>query len=253
MRFTKGSGRSPIGRPNFFRRLVRFTSLSPGTRDMYVLALVTQKGGSGKSTLAVGIAVAAMGDGEGVVIVEADPQGTIPKRIARRGHPYPRVVRVADPAEIEGALVSLEAEGIWLTVIDTAATNNALAMLAIARADLCLIPVRPSPADIEAAIPTLIAIRRLNRRFAFVLNQTPPRGCRLSEAATSLNSLGVLALPYIGQRNDHQDALGAGLGVTEFAPEGKASEEIVALWDWISERLIVESNDHGQASLKTAC
>ena len=169
---------------------------------MYVLALVTQKGGSGKSTLAVGIAVAAMGNGERVAIVEADPQGTISKWIERRGHPYPRVVRVADPAEIEGALVSLEAEGIWLTVIDTAATNNALAMLAIARADLCLIPVRPSPADIEAAIPTLIAIRRLNRRFAFVLNQTPPRGCRLSEAATSLNSLGVLALPYVGQRND---------------------------------------------------
>src|SRR5258707_11784576 len=93
------------------------------------------------------------------------------------------------------------------------------------RADLCLIPVRPSPADIEAAIPTLIAIRRLNRRFAFVLNQTPPRGCRLSEAATSLNSLGVLALPYVGQRNDHQDALGAGLGVTEFAQEGRASQE----------------------------
>jgi chromosome partitioning protein len=66
--------------------------------------------------------------------------------------------------------------------------------------------------DIEAAIPTLIAIRRLDRRFSFVLNQTPPRGCRLSEAATSLNSLGVLALSYVGQRNDHQDALGAGLG-----------------------------------------
>ncbi|WP_445222321.1 hypothetical protein ACKWRH_05525 [Bradyrhizobium sp. Pa8] len=93
----------------------------------------------------------------------------------RRGHPYPQVVRISDPAEIEVALDSLEAEGIWLTVIDTAATNNALAVLAIARADLCLIPVRPSVADIEAAIPTLIAIRRLNRRFAFVLNQAPPR------------------------------------------------------------------------------
>ena len=33
------------------------------------------------------------------------------------------------------------------------------------------------------------------RRCAVVLNQTPPRGCRFSEAATSLNSLGVLALP----------------------------------------------------------
>src|SRR5436190_19463976 len=152
---------------------------------MYVRALVTQKGGSGKSTLAVGIAVAAMGNGESVAIVEAYQRGTISKWIERRGHPYPRVVRVADPAEIEGALVSLEAEGIWLTVIDTAATNNALAMLAIARADLRLIPVRPSPADIEAAIPTLIAIRRLKRRFALVLYQSSPQGCRLGETATS--------------------------------------------------------------------
>jgi chromosome partitioning protein len=162
---------------------------------MYVLALVTQKGGSGKSTLAVGLAVAAMENGERVAFVEADPQGTISKWKERRDDPYPRVVRVADPAEIDGALSRLEAEGIWLGIIDTAATNNALALRAIAKADLCLIPVRPSPADIEASIPTLIAIRRLNRRFAFVLNQTPPRGCRLSEAATSLNSLGVLALP----------------------------------------------------------
>jgi chromosome partitioning protein len=159
---------------------------------MYVLAVVTQKGGGGKSMLAVGLAVAAMEDGERVAFVEADPQVTVSEWKERRGNPCPRVVRVADPAEIEGALVRLEAEGIWLTVIDTAATNNALAMRAIARADLCLIPVRPSPADIQAAIPTLIAIRRLNRRFAFVLNQTPPRGCRLSEAATSLNSLGGL-------------------------------------------------------------
>ena len=211
---------------------------------MYVLALVTQKGGSGKSTLAVGLAVAAMENGERVAFVETDPQGTISKWKERRGHPYPRVVRVADPAEIEGALGSLEAEGIWLTVIDTAATNNAPAMRAIARADLCLIPVRPSPADIEAAIPTLIAIRRLNRRFSFVLNQTPPRGCRLSEAATSLNSLGVLALPYVGQRNDHQDALGAGLGVTEFAQEGRASEEVRELWRWVLKKLVEGSLDH---------
>ena len=211
---------------------------------MHVLALVTQKGGSGKSTLAVGLAVAAMENGERVAFVDADPQGTISKWKERRGDAYPSVVRVADPAELEGSLFRLQAQGIWLAIIDTAATNNALAMRAIARADLCLIPARPSPADIEASIPTLVAIRRLNRRFAFVLNQTPPRGCRLSEAATSLNSLGVLALPYVGQRNDHQDALGAGLGVTEFAQEGRASEQIRELWRWVLKKLVEGSFDH---------
>lgn len=220
---------------------------------MYVLALVTQKGGSGKSTLATGLAVAAMAHGERVALVEADAQGTIAKWKERRTNSYPHVDRIVDPADIDPVISRLEVDGIWLAIIDTAATNNALALGAIAKADLCLIPARPSPADIEAAIPTLIAIRRLNRRFAFILNQTPTRGGRLSEAATSLNSLGVLALPFIAQRNDHQDALGAGLGVTEFAPKGKASDEIVALWDWISKHLIVESPDHAQAALKTAC
>jgi chromosome partitioning protein len=219
---------------------------------MYVLALVTQKGGSGKSTLAVGLAVAAMENGERVAFIEADPQGTISKWKERRGKPYPRVDRVADPTEIEQALSRLEAEGIWLAIIDTAATNNVLAMHAIARADLCLIPARPSPADIEAAIPTLVAARKLKRRFAFILNQTPSRGCRLSEAATSLNSLGVLALPYVGQRNDHQDALGAGLGVTEFAKGGRASEEIRELWRWVLNKLIEGSFDHEQHATKAA-
>ena len=219
---------------------------------MYVLTLVTQKGGSGKSTLAVGLAVAAMENGERVAFVEADPQGTISKWKERRGKPYPRVDRVGDPTELERALSRLEAEGIWLAIIDTAATNNALAMHAIARADLCLIPARPSPADIEAAIPTLVAIRRLKRRFAFVLNQTPPRGCRLSEAATSLNSLGVLALPYVGQRNDHQDALGTGLGVTEFAKGGRASDEIRELWRWVLNKLVEGSFDHEQHATKAA-
>jgi chromosome partitioning protein len=195
--------------------------------DMYVLTLVTQKGGSGKSTLAVGLAVAAMENGERVAFVEADPQGTISKWKERRGSAYPRVDRVADPAEIERVLSRLEAEGIGLAIIDTAAT--------------------------EAAIPTLIAIRRLNRRFAFVLNQTPPRGGRLSEAATSLNSLGVLALPYVVQRNDHQDALGTGLGVTEFAQDGKASEEVRELWRWVLKKLVEGSLDHEPHAKKAAC
>jgi len=47
------------------------------------------------------------------------------------------------------------------------------------------------------------------------------------------------------QRNDYQDALGAGLGVTEFAPEGKASEEIRALWGWVSKQLNREAVVHG--------
>jgi Mrp family chromosome partitioning ATPase len=76
----------PVG--SSFPTTFAFRSLSSGgAQDMYVLALVTQKGGSGKSTLAVGLAVAAMENGERVAFVEADPQGTISKWKEQRGTP----------------------------------------------------------------------------------------------------------------------------------------------------------------------
>jgi len=43
------------------------------------------------------------------------------------------------------------------------------------------------------------------------------------------------------------------LAVSEFAKRGKASEEILALWRWVSTQLSEESSDHGQTVLKAAC
>jgi chromosome partitioning protein len=62
----------------------------------------------------------------------------------------------------------------------------------------------------------------------------------------------VLALPFIVARNDHQDALGAGFAVTEFAPDGKAACEIRDLWQWVSKKLSAESLDYGKARIKAA-
>ena len=46
-----------------------------------------------------------------------------------------------------------------------------------------------------------------------------------------------LARPFIGMRNDHQDALAAGLAVSEFSPFGKSADEIRDLWQWVEQRL----------------
>jgi hypothetical protein len=59
-------------------------------------------------------------------------------------------------------------------------------------------------------------------------------------------------------RNDQQDALGAGLGVTEYAPRGKSAEEVRALWMWIRARLScgpvpeVEAPAHKNAPMSAA-
>ena len=142
---------------------------------MHAIVVATQKGGSGKSTLAIGLAIAAMDDGHRVGVIDADPQGTISNWSRRRTNPKPRIARAGNGMAIERAILDLRREGFTLAVVDSPATDNVLSASAIAAADLCLIPARPSPADIEAALPTLGTVRRLDKRFAFVLNQTPAR------------------------------------------------------------------------------
>jgi chromosome partitioning protein len=210
---------------------------------MYTIVLATQKGGSGKSTLAIGLALAAMQDGHTVRLIETDPQGTISNWKRRRTDAEPIVEPINNTGEIPQRLQAYERCGVTLTIIDTAGSVNAMTAAAIRAADLCLIPTRPSPADIEATAPTLGVVRSCGKPFAFVLNQTPFRGQRINNAAATLGDeaaldvAGVLALPYIVMRNDHQDALGAGLAVTEYAPAGKSAEEVRDLWRWVEKKL----------------
>jgi chromosome partitioning protein len=211
---------------------------------MHTIALVTQKGGSGKSTLAIGLAVAAMQDGHKVRLLETGPQATVSNWGRRRTAAEPAVETANGSLEIEQKLAAFERSGVTLTIVDTGGGNNTTMEAAIAAADLCLIPARPSPADIEATAQTLRIIRDNDKPFAFVLNQTPPRSYRITNAAATLSDtaveldvMGVLALPTIVLRNDQQDALGAGLSVTEYASTGKSSEEIRGLWQWIWRKL----------------
>ena len=210
---------------------------------MHTIVLATQKGGSGKSTLAIGLALAAIHAGHSVRLIETDSQGTLSNWQSRRPYAEPLVEPVYVAADVEQRLQSMGNEGVSLTIVDTAGGTNAATIAAIRYADLCLIPARPSVADIEATAPTLSAIRAWNKQFAFVLNQTAIRGQRITNAAgalgeqAALDLADVLAQPFIVMRNDHQDALSAGLAVSEFAPGSKSADEIRGLWQWIESRL----------------
>src|SRR6202521_5563828 len=210
---------------------------------MHTIVLATQKGGSGKSTLAIGLAIAAIEAGHTVRLIETDPQGTLSNWQSRRIYAEPLVEPAYSAGEIEQRLQSLDRSGVTLTIVDTAGGVSAATTAAIRYADLCLIPARPSVADIEATAPTLSVIRAWNKPFAFVLNQTPIRGQRVSNAATALDDKAALdvsrflAQPFIVMRNDHQDALSAGLAVSEYAPASKSADEIRSLWQWIETRL----------------
>ena len=216
---------------------------------MHTIVLATQKGGSGKSTLAIGLALAAIQAGHSVRLIETDSQGTLSNWQSRRPYAEPLVEPIYVAADVEQRLQSLGKEGLSLTIVDTAGGTSAATIAAIRYADLCLIPARPSVADIEATAPTLSAIRAWNKPFAFVLNQTAIRGQRITNAAgalgeqAALDLADVLALPFIVMRNDHQDALSAGLAVSEFAPGSKSADEIRGLWQWVETRLNISATN----------
>ena len=206
---------------------------------MHTIVLATQKGGSGKTTLAIGLALAAMEAGHTVRLIETDTQGTLSNWQERRKQTNAIVERVYAAGDIEERLQSLRNSGVTLAIIDTAGGINAATTSAIRYGDLCLIPARPNLADIEATASTLQTARAWRTPFAFVLNQTPIRGQRLTNAATSLadGAEDLVAQPFVVMRNDHQDALSAGLAVSEYSPFGKSADEIRALWQWVAAKL----------------
>ena len=203
---------------------------------MKVVSFVTQKGGSGKTTLALNFAIAAMAGKKRVVILDMDPQGTARKWYERREEENPPLIEIA-AADLEKAIAGARARKFDWVLIDTPGRDDAAQAAAIRVADFCIIPCRPSAADLEATPTTVETIKRLKKPYAFVLPQTPPRSFRIREAQSGLSYLGTVSPTPVVLRNAYQDAQSMGLGVTEYEPEGRAANEVLDCWKWIVSRV----------------
>lgn len=203
---------------------------------MPVVSFVTQKGGSGKTTLAFACAVAAEQVGHKVLLIDMDPQRTAESWYQDREANTPQLITL-DSTQLDQAITTAQANGFDLILIDTPGRDEPSVATAIRASDLCIIPCRPTPADMKATPQTVNTINRLTKPAAFVLTQTPPRSFRIREAKKGLSVLAIVAPVHIVMRTAYQDAQSAGLGVTEYEPDGKAAQEIRQLWNWITKKL----------------
>jgi chromosome partitioning protein len=207
---------------------------------MRTIAFLTQKGGTGKTTLAASLAVAAAQSGERVIALDLDPQASLARWGERRSGAKVKYQVMVEPLErdrlprLRAILEGLAGAGFTLAVFDTAGADGPSVRLVTEAADLCLLPARPTIMDVEATAGTFRAVFLAKRKAAFVLNQCPAiyRSSRAGDAARGLTALGVLAEPMLFTRMDYQDAIAAGLGVTEYGRDGRAAQEMRALWSW---------------------
>ena len=206
---------------------------------MKIVAVLNQKGGSGKSTLATNLARALQLRGHKVLLVDTDSQGTVLDwSAAQEDVEMPAVVAIDRPV-LEKELPKLAASFDYV-VIDGTSKIGPLTSSAVKVADVVLIPVQPSAADLWAAADVVEVVK--SRRLllgvpeaVFVISRQI-QGTRL--ASTVEAALGELELPVLKgrttQRVAYADAIGLGLAATDLEDE-KARQEINTITDEVLE------------------
>lgn len=198
---------------------------------MKVLSIVCQKGGSAKTTTAINLAVEATRRGLEVALIDLDPQVSACDWKDIRGD-KPPVVAATPVPHLERALKAAADAGADLAIIDTAGRANDTASAAARAADLVLIPLQPSLADLNTVEATLNIIRLAGGKPArALLARVRAAGNRHEETTAWLAAKGVEVCPvFLGERVIFQDAYAMGLGVSEAEPHGKAAEEVQQLY-----------------------
>ena len=204
---------------------------------MEVYSFISQKGGTGKSTLARQFAVL---NGPSLLI-DRDPQHTTAKWWNRRRElnpapDFPDLIDL-DGTTLTAAVDALRRKTDGLLFIDTRPAVEEPEAEAARVSDLVIIPVRPSPDDLEAVGETLKIVRRLNKRAVLVVNAAKTAGRALS-ARAALSRYPVPVCPvHIADRTVYLDASLDGRGVGEMRGHAarEASEELRKAWEWIQE------------------
>ncbi|HRH73541.1 AAA family ATPase [Zoogloea sp.] len=175
-----------------------------------VVTVLSQKGGAGKSTLTMQLAGGLVRKGLRVVVIDLDPQETALRwsHAAPEGTPFPATVIQLGTAidGLGGCLRKIVREGGIVLLDCPPSIEHPATVAALQEADVALVPVVPSPADlwstkgVERLILQVQASRK-GLRAALV----PNRVVRTNLAWDVLEVMRDFSLPVLGaalsQRN----------------------------------------------------
>ena len=212
---------------------------------MKTIVIANQKGGSGKSTITVHLAAAAERAGDGpAVISDTDPQGTAADWFNQRkkvGIDTPRYSALS-LADLSGRIRALSEAGASYLLIDTAPSIGAVNADLFALADLILIPLNPTPADLRALVKGLPLVRQSGKPFQFVLTRVRPNLRNNDGSAVALQALGLVLATRMHERVIYAETFAHGKTALETDAQGVAAQEIAALWGEVKQKMERENS-----------
>lgn len=200
---------------------------------MKTIVVTSQKGGSGKTTLVAHLAVEAERSGDTPSwVIDTDKQGTLSVWHERRENEAPRRAEVPFGTLAKG-LDTLARQQSAYCFIDTAPTISEQTIAVLKLADLVLIPVRPSPADLWAVAETLEIVKVAQKRFLFVITQAKMNTRITAQTVAALSQHGRVAQSFITDRVPYAVAMTGGRTAAELDPKSPAADEVSALWSTV--------------------
>jgi chromosome partitioning protein len=198
---------------------------------MKTILMTSQKGGSGKTTVVELLSVEADRAGDGPAwIIDTDPQGTLSQWHKRREHDTPNLAELPFD-RIASGLETIAGRGGAYCFIDTAPTISAQSAALIALADLILVPIRPSPADLWASAQTVALVKNAGKPFMFIITQAKPQATITAQTIAALSQHGRVAQSFIADRVLYASAMTGGHTAPELSPRSAAAEEVASLWN----------------------
>lgn len=200
-----------------------------------IITVATMKGGSGKSTVASCLAVHWHLRGRHPALVDADPQRSI-MRLVGRERALGGVAVVEDATDEAANTARRIAAGGGLVIIDTPGFRSRTTLDCLAAADFVLVPVKPSPFDVDRMLDTLgILTSRADARrpqVRCVLTQTTRDSVIARHIRAELASAGLPVLnSEMVNRVAYPEAMLWGATPSLISWKGPAAREVAAIAD----------------------
>ena len=202
-----------------------------------IIAVANLKGGCGKTTIAVNLACEMLTSRTSVAIVDADSQGSA-TYWAEEGE-LPVTVVNLPLGNRRGAdtwinhVLSLNDD---LAIVDCPPQIGAATEAAVGIADLVLVPVTPSGADLAATAAALELVNSATDARSdggpgclLIPSKVDARTTAGREIESVLREFDEAVAPAVGQRTAFVDSFGAGQWVGHYSPRSKAYADIKTL------------------------